>query len=201
MSSDRVKYRLKARALGQQRTRERIVGATAALHEEVGPARTTVAEIARRAGVQRLTVYNNFPELGDLLQACQSDFLARHPPPDIAPTGYGQAQLARLEQALRDLYGWYRANRAMETHIHRDRHLVPELDELLQRSMDPGFDAAATAYAEALTEDPGCQEDLRRLVRVAIEFRTWQLLADAGAGDPDIARLFESAATCLRSRR
>ncbi|MBA2357350.1 MAG: TetR family transcriptional regulator, partial [Actinobacteria bacterium] len=33
---------------------------TAALHEEVGPARTTIAEIARRAGVQRLTVYKNF---------------------------------------------------------------------------------------------------------------------------------------------
>ena len=56
------KYELKARAESQARTRERIVQATMELHKEVGPAKTTVAEIARRAGVQRLTVYNHFPE-------------------------------------------------------------------------------------------------------------------------------------------
>ena len=51
MSSQNRKYELKARAEKQAETRLRIVEATAALHEEVGPASTTVAEIARRAGV------------------------------------------------------------------------------------------------------------------------------------------------------
>jgi AcrR family transcriptional regulator len=69
MSTQRRKYQLKARAERQQRTRQRIVEATVALHQEVGPARTTVAEIARRAGVQRLTVYNHFADLSDLLPA------------------------------------------------------------------------------------------------------------------------------------
>jgi AcrR family transcriptional regulator len=58
------KYELKARAAKQEETRRRITEATVALHEEVGPARTTVAEVARRAGVTRLTVYNNFPAEG-----------------------------------------------------------------------------------------------------------------------------------------
>ena len=53
MSSQMRKYELKARAEKQAATRRRIVEATSALHEEVAPARTTVAEIARRAGVQR----------------------------------------------------------------------------------------------------------------------------------------------------
>ena len=63
MSTETRKYSLKARAERQAETRRRIVEATAELHTEVGPAQTTVAEIARRAGVQRLTVYNNFNRL------------------------------------------------------------------------------------------------------------------------------------------
>ena len=64
------KYELKARAESQRETRERIAKATTELHEERGVAHTTVTEIARRAGVTRLTVYNHFPDLSDLLPAC-----------------------------------------------------------------------------------------------------------------------------------
>ncbi len=81
VSTHRRKYELKARAQRQRQTRERIVAATVALHEEVGPARTTIADIARRAGVQRLTVYNTFPDAAELFRACQAKFLAEHPPP------------------------------------------------------------------------------------------------------------------------
>ncbi len=199
MSSDRGKYELKARALRQQQTRDRIVAATEALHEEIGPARTTVAEIARRAGVERLTVYNNFPELKDLLRACQGRFLAGHPPPDIAPSGRGEEQLHRLERTLAELYGWYRANQAMERHVHHDRHLVPELDELMRQNADPRFAAAAEGYGEALADDPEQQKAVRRLVQVALEFRTWEVLTNTGAVDAEIARLFRRAVAYIAS--
>ncbi|HEV2416149.1 MAG TPA: TetR family transcriptional regulator, partial [Candidatus Dormibacteraeota bacterium] len=52
MSTHRT-YQLRVRADRQRETRERIVAATEALHAEVGPARTTIADIARRAGVER----------------------------------------------------------------------------------------------------------------------------------------------------
>jgi hypothetical protein len=32
--------------------------------------------------VQRLTVYNNFPEEAALLGACSAHYAAQHPPPD-----------------------------------------------------------------------------------------------------------------------
>src|SRR3954468_24962347 len=86
-ASDRVAkrpYRLNERARRQEQTRRRIAAATAALPEELGPARTTTAEVARRAGVQRPTVYSNFPRERDLFAACQAPFLAEHPPPDLA---------------------------------------------------------------------------------------------------------------------
>jgi AcrR family transcriptional regulator len=84
MSSEKRKYELKARAESQEETRRRIVEATVALHQEVGPARTTVSEVARRAGVNRVTVYNHFPDDLDLFAACQRHFLAEHPLPEAA---------------------------------------------------------------------------------------------------------------------
>src|ERR671932_2214895 len=85
MSTQKRKYELKARAEAQEATRARIAAAAASLHEEVGPAKTTVADIARRAGVQRLTVYNHFPDLGALFPACTAHWMAEHPPPDLDP--------------------------------------------------------------------------------------------------------------------
>ena len=188
------KYRLKARADRQRQTRDRIVAATEALHREVGPARTTIADIARRAGVQRLTVYNHFPGVGDLLSACQGHFLAGSPPPDIAPGSAPGGAVARLAQALGDLYAWYRANEAMERNVNHDRYRVPELDELLKRSADLHLDATAAAYAELI----GGRPSIRSMVRLALEFRTWEMMAGQGMTDTEIADLFCRAVACLR---
>jgi len=76
---------MKVRADRQRETRQRIAEAAAELHGEVGPARTTVAEIARRAGVQRLTVYNHFPDDAALFPACSAHYLSLHPFPDPTP--------------------------------------------------------------------------------------------------------------------
>jgi AcrR family transcriptional regulator len=191
--TDQRKYRLKARADRQRQTRDRIVAATVALHREVGPARTTIADIARRAGVQRLTVYNHFPEISDLLRACQGRFLGENPPPDIAPGLSQEGALNRLEQALADLYRWYRANEAMQRNVHRDRHLVPELDRLIKKSADTRFDAASTAYSELLGGTRTAIASHRSLVRLALEFRTWQVLAHQGMPDDEIAKLLRRA--------
>ncbi len=186
-------YRLKARADRQRETRDRIVAATEDLHREVGPARTTIADIARRAGVERLTVYNHFPELTELLGACQARFLSGHPPPDIAAGGVSRAAASdRLEQALTHLYRWFRENESMERHIHRDRLLIPELDELLRRNADPVFDRAAAGYASLLTRSPRKAIALQRLVRLAFDFRTWELIAAAGS-DAEAARMMRAA--------
>jgi AcrR family transcriptional regulator len=50
------KYNKTRRAEQQDETRERIVIATVKLHEELGPANTSIKAIAEKAGVQRLTV-------------------------------------------------------------------------------------------------------------------------------------------------
>lgn len=192
MSTTQRKYQLKARAERQRQTRERIVAATAALHREVGPARTTIADVARRAGVQRLTVYNTFPRLQDLLGACQAHFLAGSPPPNIRPGALRGEPVNRLEEALTDLYKWFRANESMERNIHRDRHLLPELDELLRTTADRNFDAAAADYAMLIKG-----RSARPLIRLALEFGTWALLAGQGMTDREIARLMRRAVAAM----
>lgn len=203
----RRKYEMRARADHRRATRDRIVAATVALHREVGPARTTIAAVARRAGVQRLTVYNAFPAARDLFAACQARFLAAAPPPDIAP-----AQRARpwrgLEASLDKLYEWYEATEAMERHVHRDRHQLPVLDELLRATVDRRLDAVADAHAEVLAAGNRSRaagnrsRAVRAFVRLALEFTTWDLLARQGLVAREIARMMTRGARAVaRGRR
>ena len=78
------KYEMTKRAGRQEATRQRIVEATVELHEEIGPARTSISAIAERAGVERLTVYRHFATEGDIFQACSARFDELHPLPDGA---------------------------------------------------------------------------------------------------------------------
>jgi len=187
----RRKYELKARAERQRQTRERIVDATVRLHTTRGPAKTTIADIARLAGVQRLTVYNTFPTLGALFGACQGRFLALNPPPDLAPQT-GRPPLAALETTLARLYAWYRANEAMERHVHRDRHVVAELNDLMTQTADTRFASIADAYANALAAGRP-SPTLTALVRLALRFETWETMAKEALTDAEIARVLTRA--------
>lgn len=200
MSTDQRKYQLKARAQRQLETRDRIVAATEALHREVGPARTTIAEVARRAGVQRLTVYNTFPKPEELFAACQQRFLSENPPPELVLPGVGDDPLRCLRTTLLRLYGWYRANQAMERNVHRDRQLIPELDALLRRTGDARLDAAAGAYAESIGPAGPGRAGVGAMVRLALDYRTWDMLAESGQSDREGARLFVEAVGCLAGR-
>src|SRR5215475_3316907 len=121
MSSEKRRYELKARADSQRRTRERIVQATMELHQEVGPAQTTIAEIARRADVQRLTVYNHFPDEKELVGACQAHWLSLHPLPDLTAALALSDPVKRVQAVLRSQYGWYRDTASMTENVQRDR--------------------------------------------------------------------------------
>jgi hypothetical protein len=80
----------------------------------------------------------------------------------------------------------------MERKVHRDRHLLPALDTLMSETGDARLDALADAHAEALVAGRPSGA-MRALVRLALEFRTWELLADQGMTDRAIARLLHGA--------
>jgi AcrR family transcriptional regulator len=193
MSSQKRRYELKARAESRERTRERIAAAAAELHEEVGVASTTVADIARRAGVQRLTVYNHFPDLDALLPACAAHHMSLNPPPDFAAIIEAEGQGDPLRRVLEALYRWFREDRAMQTHLHADRTAVPELDAFMSRSMDVALDGLADGLAEGLGRRGKRAQRTRALVRVALDFWTWRRLDAAGLDDRAAAGLMADA--------
>jgi AcrR family transcriptional regulator len=187
MSTQKRKYELKARAEAQQATRERIAAAAASLHEEVGVTKTTVADIARRAGVQRLTVYNHFPDLETLLPACTAHFLGEHPLPDLEAALAPESPADRLSAVLTALYRWYREAAPMQRRVLGERAAVPELDAWMARSQD----AMLAALADRLAAGLGPQA--RALVALALDFWTWERLEREGLEDAAAAALMTSA--------
>jgi AcrR family transcriptional regulator len=182
-------YTLKERARKQDETRRRIVEATSELHQEVGPANTTVAEIARRAGVQRLTVYNHFPTDAELFGACSAHWLERHPPPDPATwlTLHDPAQ--RLRAAIGAFYARYAETETMTGNVLRDAQLLPALAGVLQ-----GAAAHQAAVAEQLLEGRGLRGRRRARARAAIalalSFASWRtLVRDQGLSHDEAVEL------------
>ena len=197
MSTETRKYELKARAESQRATRERITRAAAELHEEVGVARTTVAEIARRAGVQRLTVYKHFAELSDLLPACSAHFLAQHPRPDMGGALALDEPGARVRAALAALYGWYRETEPMTGKVYADRASVPALDEFMSANGDRALADLAAALAAGFGARGRRAERLRALVAVALDFGTWRRLDREGLDDHAAAELMSDAVAAV----
>src|SRR4051794_9797588 len=192
------RYELKERARRQEETRQRIVDATVELHREVGPARTTIAEVARRAGVGRVTVYNHFPDDVSLIAACSAHFVEGHPPPDPAAWAAIADPGERLRTALQQAYGYYRENAAMLGNVARDAALVPALGEVLGRS---GAAEHAEAMRDALLTGRGLRGGKRRRVRAAIDLAldlaTWQRLT--GAGDLSDAEAVDVMTAAVRA--
>ena len=109
--------------------------------------------------------------------------------------------LNRLEEALTDLYVWYRTNQSMERNVHRDRHLLSELNDLMRENADSRLDAAATAYSGLISDGAGATSAVRPLVRLALEFGTWAQLADQGLADAEIAKLLRQPIACAATMR
>ena len=189
------RYEMKERAVKQATTRRRIVDATVALHREVGPARTTISEVARRAGVGRVTVYNHFPDDESLLGACSEKFEADSPPPD--PSGWTAIKdpADRLKEALADVYGYYRDNDAMIANVSRDAAIVPALAAVLERSGAQDHEAAMTDVLMKGRKLSGKKERrTRAAISLALAFPTWQrLTSEEGLKDSEAAKLMTRA--------
>lgn len=180
-------YTKKRRAEQEARTRQRIVEATAALHEELGPRETSISAVAERAGVQRLTVYRHFPDDFALFDACTTHWLGTHPPPDPEQWAGAATPEERTRVALLSLYRYYRRTAPMWTVVYRDADLVPAMAEPLERFQD---------YLKGIRKDLlnawGVEGARRRRARAALghllRFSSWQTLKEEGMRDPEMAR-------------
>jgi AcrR family transcriptional regulator len=202
---EKRKYEQKIRAERHDETRRKITEATVALHQEIGPARTTISAIAERAGVERLTVYRHFPDDGELLNACQDHFLAQHPVPNPALWLATNDPAARLRFALTALYTYYRDTEAMTTNILHDAPLLPTLAaNLTGRAVY--FDMVREQLAEAWHVGEERRALLTAAVGHALDFEAWrslvrrQGLSDEQAVDMMASFVSVAATGCLANR-
>ena len=199
-SVGRRPYRLRRRAERQAETRARIVDAAAALFEDVGPARTTISAVAARAGVQRLTVNRHIPTEGSLAVAAAERHLARHPLPNMTGWFAVRDPAARLEQALTELYRFYRDSERATASVLRDEPQLPALRNGLRQLLEP-----LSILPSALSEGwPTMGSDGRRrlaaVIAHGIEFGTWRSMTANGRlrDDEAVALVVDLARSAAR---
>lgn len=187
MKQGKRAYRKRRRAESEEETRRRITEAAVELHGTIGPAHTTVTDLAKRAGVSRMTVYNHFPTDADVFKACSSHWAAENPLPDTSSWSEVSDPEERLRTGLHDLYRWYAQKQGMLTNILRDAPIVPAVGDLMEGFWG-GFMADVTG---TLTRDwptrHGEQDELRAMIALAADFNSWRVLTSHGMDDDDAA--------------
>jgi len=163
-------YTLKRRAERQTQTRLRIVEAAVDLHGSIGPARTSLSQVAARAGVQRHTLYAHFPDERSLFLACSALTLERDPLPDAKRWRAIEPRRERLQTGLRAVYGWYARNAALVACVLRDAEHHALTKEMVALRLGPQMAACHAALGAAL----GARQ--RAMLRLALSFFTWRTL-------------------------
>jgi AcrR family transcriptional regulator len=163
-------YKLQKRAETREQTRHRILDAAVDLHCTIGPARTTVSQIAERAGVQRHTYYAHFPDERSLFLACSALALERGPLPEPADLRSIPAGGQRLEQGLKLFYDWFERNELHAACILRDATDHALTREMVELRIAPAFRKASEIMGEGLG-GPSLA-----LLGVALDFACWRKL-------------------------
>jgi AcrR family transcriptional regulator len=195
----RGKYNLKARAERQQQTRQRIIETAVELHKTHGPAQTTITDIAKKAGVQRRTVYNHFPDELSLFKACSAHNRALNPPPDPEPWKLIPDPEERLRRALAEVYAYYRRNEQMQANVTRDAQANPNVRKVFEariKHQERMRDALGAGFLEQ--GDGQRHKQLYGALWMALEFQTWHtLVRQQGFDDDESIELMVRMVRCL----
>jgi AcrR family transcriptional regulator len=191
------KYELKRRAERQQETRLRIVEAAIELHRTKGPARTSLSDIARLAGVQRHTLYRHFPDEREIIVACSGRFSELNPPPDPADWRAITNTSKRLRTGLTSLYEWYEQVEDMFSCVVRDAEVDPLTRELFElRGREP-MSRMRSTLARGLSK----RRRVQAALDLALDFHAWRRLRASGLDAGEAARFMADAVVCADRRR
>jgi len=189
MAVQKRTYRMKRRAELEEQTRLRITESAIALHEALGPARTSITAIADRAGVRRSTVYRHFPDDDALFAACSSHWRAANPPPDVAAWAAIADPAERTETALRELYAFYARTERMYSSLLRDEPHVPAVQRRL-RDFHGYLDRAADALMTGRSLRGAARRRTEAAIGHALSFAAWQsLVGEQGSSAEDAVAL------------
>jgi AcrR family transcriptional regulator len=187
-TSPKRKYQLKKRAEEMAETHRRITEAAIELHGTVGPARTTMSAVAKRAGVERRTLYRHFPTEADLFAACSTDYFTANPWPDLGTWRAVRDPQMCLERALDELYSYYERTEPMFSNVLRDAELVDSARDAMA-PLHAYLDEAAEILITGRSVRGRRRQLVRGALRHALDFSTWHSLASNGIGRSDATKL------------
>lgn len=178
-------YTLRRRAEQHEATRLRIVEAAIELHQTIGPAATTVTDIAEHANVGRMTVYRHFADELALARACSGLYFERHPAPDPERWRMIEDPHERFYTALRESYAYHRSTEPMMTHVLADAR-----DHPVMTAYHAHWQRAADALAAGWRVRGRRRVALRAGIALALRFDTWRtLVREQGLDDEPAAAL------------
>lgn len=184
-----------------EETRRRIAQATFELHTLIGPARTTIAAIADRAGVERATVYRHFPDERALFRGCVGHGMSTHPFPDVDPwTAIGDPE-ERLRVALTTLYTYYRRTEHVWPNILRDLPTMPVFQQVnAEAGVFAFFERVRSILAEGWQVTGRDRQLIRGSISHATDFPTWHsLVRQNGLTDKQAVRAMTAMVRSLAS--
>ena len=120
-------------------------------------------------------------------------FYAAHPQPDPTPAFALEDPAERLQAVLGGLYAWYRDGRQTIANVRR-RGLQFAMDAMLSEGVDRQL-----AALQALVAGWSPSDDAKRrlsTIAVALDFWTWERMADMGLDDAEAAELMTDIAVC-----
>jgi AcrR family transcriptional regulator len=187
------KYELKLRAERQEETRRRIVEAAVELHRTKGPARTTLSDVARRAGVQRHTLYRHFPDERALFTACSGHFYELNPFPESEPWLAIADAEKRLRAGLTAIYDYFERTEDMLTTTVRDAEVHPLTQEVAKLRRGPMVERVKGVLGEHLPDTPRA----RATLALALDFYTWRnLVRRSGLSNEEAVETMVAALRC-----
>ena len=172
-------------------THRRITEAAIGLHGSVGPSRTTMSAVARRAGVERRTLYRHFPTEAELFDACSTHYFAANPWPDLGGWRAIRDPKERLERALDELYAYYERTEPMFSNVLRDAEVVDFARDAVA-PLNAFLDEAAEILIAGRQARGRRRQRLRGAVRHALAFSTWRSLSANGIERADAVKLMSA---------
>jgi AcrR family transcriptional regulator len=195
-------YNGSRRRAGAEATRERIVmAAHGLLAEPAGVSAFTVDAVARRAGVARMTVYNQFGSKAALLEAL-FDLMMRRGGID-GPRGMPSVfRVADPVEAVSAMFGvlarYYSADRMVKRRVHALAVLQPDVERALSLREDRRRRGIRTLL-ERMDRPwtPARRDELERLLFTLTSFESFDGLAGPHRTFPDVAPLLVSTARAV----
>lgn len=186
-------------------TRERIVAAAhALLAEPAGVSAFTVDAVARRAGVARMTVYNQFGSKAAVLEALFNWLAVRggiHGPAGIATALDEADPLDAVRAMFRVMACYYSADRMVKRRVHALAALQPDVAEALRGREERrrGFIRTLLGRIEAARAPwpPGRIIELEQLFFAMTSFESFDVLAGPHRAFAEVAPTLGNAACAI----